>query len=103
MLFFLYTSGSAKSVKKPKLGFHQNSDESQIHGHYSNDDAPDLQDRVSKQADDISIQMGANKLEQNCCKTEIIYFSSRLNSRHIPQDLVRIGESNINLSRNVKN
>ena len=101
-LFSLYTGELERIVRKYKLGFHP-FDDTQLYGHCNNNGTKKMQIRVFECVDGIAAWMGANCLKLNSEKTEVIWFSSRRNLKNIPSYSVRVLESNILLSKSVRN
>ena len=103
LLFSLYTGDLEKIVMKYKLGFHQFANDTQIYGHCNNEGTEELQMRVSECVDEIASWIRANCFKLNSEKNEVSWFSSRRNLNNISSYSVRVLESNIFLSKSVRN
>lgn len=102
ILFITYSADLLKLIKRHHLTPHAFADDSQIYGFCKPTEVDSLIERVSVCIDEVSRWMGANRLQMNHAKTEVIWLSSPRRQQQIPTEPIRIVSSHVMPSRSVR-
>ena len=84
ILFLLYTADLIGLVTRHGLCTHLYADDTQVYGFCSPSKSGDLQSQLSTCVEDIAKWMGANRLQLNAAKTEILWCSSQRRVDQLP-------------------
>jgi len=103
ILFLLYTADLIGLVTRHGLCTHFYADDTQVYGFCSPNKSDDLQSQLSTCVEDIVKWMGANQLQLNAAKTEILWCSSQRRVDQLPSQLFLICGSSVGPSSIVRN
>ena len=104
VLFVLYTYPVAEIVKKHSLMYHMYADDTQIYNTtFTNSNIRSMLPIYEQCIGEVKTWMTCNKLKLNGEKTEALYIGSRNKKEVIDEYQLNIDESNIQLTKKVKN
>ena len=98
----LYVADLLRLIEGHRLTPHAYADDTQIYGFCPPSETDQLCEQVSACIDDVSAWMAANRLLMNDSKTEVLWCSSLRRQNQIPTASVRIGKTQVQPVRSVR-
>ena len=98
----LYVASLLRLIEGHRLTPHAYADDTQIYGFCPPSETDQLCEQVSACIDEVSAWMAANRLLMNDSKTEVLWCSSLRRQNQIPTASVRIGKTQVQPVRSVR-